>query len=111
MIKHLNGRPLMVDQVPVIDGGRQVLSGGHGMTVGEALSTMLMQEKVPQFNALKAYALAQRFYKSDATDVDEGDLSALREMVEENKNFTPLVCAQVLQVLMDAKDQAEKKRK
>ena len=111
LIKRLDGKPIMMDQIPAVGDSIQKLIGGHPLTVGEALATMLMQKKVAQFTPLKAYALAQRLYASEATDVDDGDIQGLRSMVEENETFTPLVCAQVLKALIDAKDQAEKKKK
>jgi hypothetical protein len=52
---------------------------------------------------MKAYALAQRFYKGEVTDLDDSDYSALREVIEKNDQYMPLVLAQVLQVLMEAK--------
>jgi hypothetical protein len=117
VIKRLNGRSVMVDQEPlIIDGqpsivnGQPILTGGSEMTVGDVISTILTTKKVDQFNTLKAYALAQRFYKHNVTDLDDTDSSAMREIVEHNDQFVPLVLAQVLQVLIDAKDKGTKSK-
>jgi hypothetical protein len=115
VIKRFNGRPVMIDQeIIIVDGqplmlnGIPQLSGGHELTVGDVISNILTTKKVDQFNTLKAYALAQRFYnKSEATDLDNTDYSALREVVEKNDQYVPLVLAQVLQSLLDAKDKGE----
>ena len=77
------------------------------MTVGDVVSTILSTKKVSQFNILKADVLARRFYQADIVDLDDSDFSALREVVEKNDQYIPLVLAQVLQVLIDAKDKGE----
>ena len=110
VIKRLDGQPVMVDQQVIQHEGKPVtinnipqLGAGHPLTVGEALATMLTTKHQTQFSLMKSYALAQRFYKSEVTDLDDSDHSSLREVVEKNDQFTPLVLAQVLQVLMDCK--------
>jgi hypothetical protein len=114
VIKRLNGRPVIIDQDPIIIDGQPLVSnglpqltGGRQMTVGDVLSSILTTKKLDQFNTLKAYALAQRFYNSESTDLDDSDYSALREVVEKNDQYVPLVLVQVLQALMDAKDKGE----
>ncbi len=105
IIKRLNGKPVMVDQEPILDNETQVgMTSGREMTVGDVISTILTTKKVEQFNTLKAYALAQRFYRSEVTDLDDTDFTAMRDIVEKNDQYVPLVLAQVLQVLIDAKD-------
>jgi hypothetical protein len=117
IITRLNGRPVMVDQEimtdsnnePILINGMPQMSGGREMTVGHVISSILTTKKVEQFNTLKAYALAQRFYQSASTDLDDSDYSSLREMVEKNDQYIPLVLAQVLQALIDAKEKREKR--
>lgn len=111
-IKRLNGKPMMTEQEtmtdingqPVIIGGMPQLTGGRDLTAGDVISTILTTKKVEQFNALKAFALAQRFYSAEVTDLDDSDYSGLRDLVERNDQFTPLVLAQVLRVLIEAKE-------
>jgi hypothetical protein len=38
------------------------------------------------------------------TEIDESDYSSLREIIEKNDQYVPFVLAQVLQVLIDAKE-------
>jgi len=83
------------------------MTSGLEMTVGDVVSTILSTKKVSQFNILKADVLARRFYQADIVDLDDSDFSALREVVEKNDQYIPLVLAQVLQVLIDAKDKGE----
>ncbi len=116
VLTRLNGRPLMVDQeqltdingMPVILNGVPQMTGGREMTVGDVISSILTTKKIEQFNTLKAYALAQRFYMSASTDLDDSDFSSLREIVEKNDQYIPLVLAQVLQVLLEARDGGNK---
>jgi hypothetical protein len=116
VIKRLNGSSVLTDQEPVIVNGQPLmvngapqLAGGHEMTVGDVVSTILSTKKTDRFSTLKAYVLAQRFYKAGVIDIDESDYSALREVIEGNDQFVPFVLAQVLQVLIDAKDKSERK--
>jgi hypothetical protein len=119
VIRRLNGKLLMVDQEPLIgpDGqpalmdGRPLLGGGREMTIGDVISSILTTKKVDQFNPLKAYALAQRFYRAEVTDLDDSDHGSMREIVEKRDQFIPLVLAQVLQSLADAKDGMVKSNK
>jgi hypothetical protein len=118
VIKRLNGRAVMTEQEVMTDGNNQPvfvngapqMTGGREMTVGDVISSILTTKKVEQFSVLKAFALAQRFFGADVTDVDEGDYQGLREVVEKNDQYIPLVLAQVLQILIDAKEGMEKKK-
>jgi hypothetical protein len=110
IIKRLNGNPVMCEQEPIIiDGQPMIINGlpqlaaGREMTVGDVISSILTTKKLEQFHILKAYALAQRFYRSETTDLDDSDYSALRDVVEKNDQFIPLVIAQVLQALIEAR--------
>jgi hypothetical protein len=119
VIRRLNGRPVMVDQEPAMDingqpiiiAGAPQMTGGREMTVGDVISSVLTTKKVDQFNTLKAYALAQRFYLKDVTDLDDTDYSSLREVIEKNDQYIPLVLAQVLQVLIESKEGQDKRKK
>src|SRR5512137_1549719 len=95
VLTRLNGRPLMVDQeqltdingMAVILNGVPQMTGGREMTVGDVISSILTTRKNDQFNTLKAYALAQRFYQAEFTDLDNSDYSSLREIVEKNDQY------------------------
>ena len=119
VILRLNGRALMVEQEVMTDGNNQPvivngvpqMIGGREMLVGDVIASILTTKKVEQFNTLKAYALAQRFYGSILTDLDDSDYSSLRETVEKNDQYIPLVLAQVLQALIEAKRRARHRRR
>jgi hypothetical protein len=118
VITRLNGRPVMTDQEVMLDingqmviiNGNPQMIGGRELTVGDVISSILTTKKLEQFNPLKAYALAQRFYMTEFTDLDDSDFSAMREMIEKNDQYIPLVRAQVLQILIEAKEGQEKKK-
>ena len=99
VIKRLNGTPVTADQEP----------GSRELTVGGVISTILSTKKIDQFNPLKAYVLAQRFYKGGMIEIDEGDYSSLRQVIENNDQYVPFVLAQVIQTMIDAKDKQIKK--
>jgi len=81
------------------------------LTVGFVISSILSGEKVKQFTPLKALALAKRFFKETETEVDEGDFSSLREMIDQNERWTPLVLGRVLEHLIDVKGEEDKPEK
>ena len=99
----LGGQPFMVDQKQEIKDGQVVLTGGHVLTVGEVLTTILTNKRVPQFGALKAFALAKRIYEKESVELDEADIQGLKAMMEEQDAYVPLVAALVLQALENAK--------
>lgn len=110
VINRLDGQPFMTDQEvmqlngrPLTLNGQPQLTAGRPLTVGDALATIFTTKKLLRFSPLKAYALAQRFYKAELIEIDDSDYSNLREVIENNDQFTPLVLAQILQTLMDAK--------
>ena len=37
-------------------------------------------------------------------EIDEGDYSSLREVIEKNDQYVPFVLAQVIQAMIEAKD-------
>jgi hypothetical protein len=109
IIYRLNGQPVIADPETIITNGTPQLSGGHELTVGEVISTILSTKKTDKFNPLKAYVLAQHFYKAGLVDIDESDFSSLREVIESNDQFVPFVIAQVLKAMIDARDKVDRK--
>lgn len=67
-------------------------------TVGVALSNMLASKKT-EFDAMKAWLLAQRFFKEDSVEVDDSDLLKIKNMIEADDSFTPLVRGQLQQAI------------
>jgi len=109
VIIRLNGQPVMVDQETINISGVSVPTGGHEMTVGDVISNILSLKKSDKISPLKAYVLAQRFYKGGITEIDDSDFSSLREIIEKNDQYVPFVIAQVLQAMIDSKDKADRK--
>ena len=122
-ICYLNGKPIMVDQVPERDaigkvlmvGGQPQLTGGVPLTVGLVIANVLTLQKHEKFSYLRSLAVAQTFYKSSPqTDVNEGDVADLIEIVQDDKTagiYTPLVIGQVVKILQDAKEKVGKAKK
>ena len=99
VIRRLNGTAVLLDQEP----------GGHEMTVGSVVSMILSTKKIDQFKPLKAFSLAQRFYKGGLIELDDADYSSLRDVIECNDQYVPFVLAQVIQAFIYAKDKSIKK--
>jgi hypothetical protein len=110
VLKFLDGTPIMIDQEVVIDAGKEKRVNGRPQTAGDVIAAILSTKKTEKFNTLKAYALAQRFYRADTVDLDEADYQALREVIEGNDQYVPLVTAQIIQVMIDAKEKTERKK-
>ena len=78
--------------------------------VGYVLSDIL-STRPTSFKPIKAMVLAQRLYKGGLVEVDEGDFSELREIVEKDEKWVPLVRGQVLKYLASVDKKEEKAEK
>jgi len=110
LIKDLDNRPMMFggQEIKQPDGSVK-LTEGHELTIGEVLYTVLSRDKTKQFNLLKVFALAKRLHDSEKTDLDDGDISGLIEMMtNEQTVWLPLVAAQVVVALQNTKEKAKK---
>jgi hypothetical protein len=113
VITQLNGKPVMQDQEQAVNQNTGVVEmiGGTKLTVGDVLSIILSTKKTDKFNILKADALAHRFYNADIADLDESDYRNLYETVEQaHDRFSPGILAQVLKIMIAAKDGQDGKK-
>lgn len=63
-------------------------------TVGEALSTILINAKIG--GAMKLYTLGTDLFQKDEVDVDAADISILSRAVEGSTTYNALVIGQLL---------------
>lgn len=77
---------------------------GKPVTIGTVMERCLTMEPFGHIKPLKALAMAQRFHGGETVDFDEGDISALRQAIEESKIWTPLVKGRVLQIFTSLKE-------
>ena len=90
----LEGKPL-----------QQSIDDKTPLTLGNVIATMLVsasQKKV--FDPLKAYSLAMNIYGKKEIELDESDFSKLKDFIEGDTNFTPLVIGQILSYLEGQKE-------
>ena len=73
----------------------------ESITVGEALSNILLSDKVG--GKLKCVSLAQRLYNDALLEVDDSDFKLIKESVERNEIYNNLVSGQLLSILEDIK--------
>lgn len=73
-----------------------------GMVLAEILLVPHQDKK--GFRPLKAWDLAQKFYKEKEVEIDNADFAQLKELVENNAAYIPMITAQALEKLEVAKD-------
>lgn len=75
--------------------GEQLKDSEEPVTVGSVLANYLSQNK-GKFTALKAWALAQRFYTEETIELDDADARLLIETVESIDTIVPMAVGQIL---------------
>lgn len=76
---------------------------GKVLTIGFVLERSLTVEPFNHIKPLKALAMAQRFHSGETIEIDESDLSDLRQAIEESKIWTPIVKGRALQIFINGK--------
>ena len=100
VIKGLDDKPL---KETILDGDGKK-KGSKDLTLGAVVSQILTQDnKIKEWNPLKSLAVAQRFYSGKVIELDEGDISTLRTIIEKDERWTPLVRGRILQIIIEVK--------
>jgi len=96
--------------ITMLDGSPIKLDNGNVFTLGDAVSLILINDPDPSktWRPLKALAVAQRFYKEETVDLDDGDIGSLRQIIENNESRTKLVLGRILQILNESKEEKSK---
>lgn len=87
--------------------GKDVSSPDGVFKVGTALSNILLETK--SGGKMKMFILAQKCYTEDFVEVDESDLSLIRQAVEHTESYNNLVTGQLLILLENKKEDDNKK--
>lgn len=78
-------------------------------TTGEALSNILLYDKAG--GKMKCFILAEKLYKNKSVEVDEADLSLIKESIQRTELYNNIVNGQLLIVIEDLKESKEKIKK
>jgi len=78
--------------------------------LGKVVAWILQGYKGAAFgnDLIKTIELARAFYKQEFVEMDKADITKLEKAIKEDKIFSPLALAQILEVLKDAPDVPEK---
>lgn len=72
--------------------GKEIKSLDGDFTLGEALSNILVSSKTG--GKMKLYVLATKLYKSKEVEVDESDISLIKEMIKASEIYSALILGQ-----------------
>lgn len=97
-LKTLQGEPLNV----VDEKGKKI----ETLTLGTVLSNIILAPHKDKngFRPLKAYELAQKFVNQKEVDIDTSEMIQLKEIVENNESYMPLITAQAILMLNAIKE-------
>ena len=85
--------------------GQVLKIGDEELTLGKVLSDIVLtpHKEKNGFRPLKSLELAKRFYGVDAknkeVEIDKSDFIQIKELVENNDGYFPIVLAQVIEEL------------
>jgi len=84
--------------------GKPLKNGESEVTVGRVIAKILSETKT-KFDALKAWDMAQRFYKGAEIEIDDSDFETLKTEIGSNTMFIPLVLGQILKSFIEGEKQ------
>ena len=90
-----------------LDGGPIATSQSDSspITIGKALGNILLSTKSRKLDPIKLLELARKFHTSKfRVELDASDFEAVKEIVRDDPNFSPLVTGQILETFLEAKD-------
>ena len=90
---NLKGEPLTM---PTGKGNKQ-----EKVTLGLFLTNIVLEphKDKPGFRPLDAYTLAKRFDSGKDVDITASEFTQIRELIETNESYLPLVLGQALEML------------
>lgn len=92
LIVTLDGKPIDID--------------GANLTVGRAISGLMINTKEKTLDPFKSWKIAQRCYDGGVIDMDEADYAAIKELVQKQGRqvYSDLILGQILEALSEAKE-------
>lgn len=78
--------------------GVEMIETNAGKSLGQALASATKGDPI------KHWSLAKRMYDGEILEVDESDLTLVKEFVKSSEGFTALAKAQMLDVLNNAEE-------
>lgn len=75
------------------------------LELGYVLSEIVLSPNKPKngFRPLKGWELAKKFYKQSEVEIETADFIQLKELVENNDSFIPMITAQAIEMLNNLK--------
>lgn len=75
-------------------GQNLIGEGNKPLTMGEVLSNILLNDRVG--SKMKCYILAEKFFKDETVEIDEADLSLVKDSIQRTELYNNLVNGQLL---------------
>ena len=89
--------------------GKDIKNGNELFTMGMALGNILANS--PTGGKHKMFILATKCYQNKEVEIDKADLELIKNAIETTDQYNNLVSGQILQLLVDIKDDKKKKKK
>ncbi len=90
------------------------VSESEELTVGKAIATMLItprQNGPAPLDMVKAYVLAQKFYVDKEVELDASDAGHLKDFINADRNYGPIVTGQIMVMLFPAVEEKKEEVK
>lgn len=75
-------------------------------TMGEAISNILLYDKAG--GKMKCFILAEKMYKNKSVEIDEADLSLIKESIQRTELYNNIVNGQLLTFIEELKESKKK---
>lgn len=84
--------------------GEEIKSEDKTLTLGEVLANIVLapHENKNGFRPLKAWELARKLDKNEEIELDQSDLTQIKDIIENTSSALPLIKGQILEMFANA---------
>lgn len=84
--------------------GEELKEKDEAITLGEVLANIVLSphENKNGFRPLKAWELAQKLNKYEEIELDQSDLTQIKDIIENTSSALPLIKGQILEMFANA---------